>query len=408
MNVYIYNELSIASAYGIGTYVNELVSCMKDELNINVILAQTNDKEFEIENKDGVRYWKIPVPVYRTNEMDEYYFTIATFLKAYITEDELSNLVFHLNYLHNNHSLAKYLKQTFQCKIVTTVHYMEWALNFNGNFNQVEKVLNENDLKSTFVSLSLRAEKKLLDLSDRIICLTNYSSDLVSNIYGIDLNKISVIPNGLRDMFEKRTYSDLRKKYHFPCDEKIILFVGRLDYIKGLSFLIEAFRFLLLKDPNIHLLIVGGGKKCEYYMEKTSDIARKVSYTGRIERNNLYELMNIADVGVMPSLYEPFGYVALEMMMHSLPIVSTSCLNEILDDNINAKLVPISDSESGFELDARVLSEAIDFLLSEKSIAMQLGREGRKKFEERYEIRYMQYSMLKLYNNLFINQNSLP
>jgi glycosyltransferase involved in cell wall biosynthesis len=283
---------------------------------------------------------------------------------------------------------------------------MEWAQIFMGDFSQVEVALKNEDIKSQFVSMSLNSEKKLLDASDKVICLTDYLLDMLIKIYNVDKLKIAIIPNGIRDVFDKKENNtnlkrDLRKKYHFLSEEKVVLYVGRLDEVKGLNNLIDSFHLLLKKEKNSHLLIVGGGKIYDYYLKKTADIFRKVSYTGWIEKEKLYELMCVADVGVIPSLHEPFGYVALEMMMHSLPVVSTDSLSCIFDNNINGKLVPILDIEGKYDIDQAVLCEAIYYMLKETEMAKNIGRNGRKKFKEQFEIEYFKNNMVQLYSNLF-------
>ena len=73
-----------------------------------------------------------------------------------------------------------------------------------------------------------------------------------------------------------------------------------------------------------------------------------------MEKKELYEIYQMADVGVVPSLYEPFGYVAVEMMMHRLPIVVTSCLNEVVDDTCGLK-IPIIEYSDKVEIDTDLI-----------------------------------------------------
>lgn len=235
---------------------------------------------------------------------------------------------------------------------------------------------------------------------------------MLHKVYDEDIDKFAAIPNGLCDVFNGmfdsktalKTKIRLREKYNFSVDEKIILFAGRLDNIKGLNFLIDAFSMLLQGNRNIHLLIVGNTQNYEYYLNKTASIARKVSYTGKVPREQLYEFMSIADIGAVPSIYEPFGYVAIEMMMHALPVVSTSSLNEIFDNDINAKIVPLIEQGGNYEIDLNMLFEAINELLHNPEMAANIGREGRKKFGSTFDIKYMKHNMLKLYNNLIYKE----
>jgi hypothetical protein len=159
MKVFIYNEISVAAAYGIGTYIEQLASCIKvPSMDINIITSYNMNREFGIEMKNGIKYWNIPVALFNiNNNRDDYYYAIISLLKLYM--DDSPELIFHLNYLHSNHIFAQHLKQNFQCKIVTTVHYMEWAIFFKGNISELNKALDKKDIGTAFVSKSLESEK---------------------------------------------------------------------------------------------------------------------------------------------------------------------------------------------------------------------------------------------------------
>lgn len=82
--------------------------------------------------------------------------------------------------------------------------------------------------------------------------------------------------------------------------EKLILFVGRLDDIKGLDLLIQAFRKILIDGNTVRLIIIGDGN-FEYYINQGSDISAKITYVGKISKERLYSYYQVADIGVIPS-----------------------------------------------------------------------------------------------------------
>ena len=104
-----------------------------------------------------------------------------------------------------------------------------------------------------------------------------------------------------------------------------------------------AFRNVLNSCPQSRLVITGNGDFSKYIKE-SQDIRTKIIYTGMLEKAQLYEWYCFADVGVIPSLFESFGYVAVEMMMHGLSIAATatSGLNEVVDDTCGLK-VPVNE-----------------------------------------------------------------
>ena len=124
-------------------------------------------------------------------------------------------------------------------------------------------------------------------------------------------------------------------------------------------------------------------------------------FTGFLEKHELYELVQIADIGVVPSLYEPFGYVAVEMMMHGLPVVAaaTSGLNEVVDDSCGLK-IPIIEYPDKVEIDTDLLADKIIYLLQHPEEAKQIGLNGRKRYLKEYSSEVFRKNMLNFYNSL--------
>jgi glycosyltransferase involved in cell wall biosynthesis len=115
----------------------------------------------------------------------------------------------------------------------------------------------------------------------------------------------------------------------------------------------------------------------------------------------------MADIGVTPSLFEPFGYVAVEMMMHGLPIVTTatSGLNEIVDDSCGLK-VPIMKHPDKVEIDTDLLAEKIVYLLQHPVEAKRMGRNGRKRYLEKYDSSVFKQNMTAFYRSLCERTNA--
>jgi glycosyltransferase involved in cell wall biosynthesis len=193
----------------------------------------------------------------------------------------------------------------------------------------------------------------------------------------------------------------LRKKWRLPEEEYVILFAGRLHPVKGLLFLIRSFRKVLETIPDCRLVIAGSGHYDTYFRE-AKDGCTKITYTGLLEKNDLSELYQIAEVGVVPSLYEPFGYVAVEMMMHGLPVVAaaTSGLNEVVDEASGLN-VPIIEYPDKVEINTELLAEKIAYLLQNPEKARQLGENGRKRYEKMYTSDRFGQNIFQFYQSLF-------
>ena len=118
-------------------------------------------------------------------------------------------------------------------------------------------------------------------------------------------------------------------------------------------------------------------------------------------KNDLYELYRIAEIGVVPSLFEPFGYVAVEMMIHALPLVvtSTSGLNEVVDHTCGLK-ISLMELPDRLEIDASFLAQKILYLLQHSAKAKDIGLNGRKRYLTNYSSEIFCQNMLHLYSSL--------
>ena len=225
--------------------------------------------------------------------------------------------------------------------------------------------------------------------------------EILCRDYGLDAKKISVIPNGLLDSTDTLTNrKQLRKKWNIQAREKVILFAGRVDEVKGVNFLIKAFCEVLKKNRRCRLIIAGSGNYGTCF-QKAAAIYTKITFTGLLEKKDLHELYQIADIGVIPSLFEPFGFVAVEMMMHSLPIIvtATSGLNEVVDDTCGLK-IPLTLQFETVEIDTTLLAEKILYLLKHPIEANRMGQNGRKRYLESYSSEIFRRNMLKEYKSI--------
>ncbi len=406
INLYIFNQLSIASSYGVGTYLQELTTVLKNSsINLNVVHLHSNSQKKMIELQDGVKYWYIPDCTRNRaknylEQSESYYRNVVYLLKLYI--EDKSNLVFHLNY--NSLSLAVSLKEAFNCKIVNTVHYSGWGSSLLGNMGRLKNILSKVQLSDfeKAVLKSIKTEQSLYLLSDQVISLTDYMKDILIRHYALPPTKIKVINNGLANSAKSnKDITSLRDKWLINQSTKIIVFVGRMDNIKGLFYLIQSFKQILLQIPDCRLIIAGSGNY-EAYLKESEDICTKVSFTGRLDKQRLYELYKLADVGVIPSLFEPFGYVALEMMMHRLPMVvtATSGLNEVVDEFSGLK-VPLVENPDSVEIDTNILSENILLLLKNQENAKQFGEKAYHRYLEKYSSETFERNMISFYQSLF-------
>jgi glycosyltransferase len=423
MNLYIFNKTSKAAVFGIGTYINELTDVLRhSNLRLCVIDLCSDKPQILMEEISGVKYWYLPKPRQEKWTTDEewttdtkkqlklYYRNVVYVLQLNI--EDKKDLIFHLNFMDFK-PLMDSLRTFFECKIVLAVHYLNSYITLLGNISRLRRIISQTDELTHEKELTAKAfflqENELFNSteqtcssSSRIICLSNFMYDFLLRDYGVEEKRITVIPNGLhKEAFTNASKKVLRKKWKIPTTEKIILFVGRFDEVKGLSYLIKAFRLTLEKFPNCRLMIAGNGQ-FDTYMKECEDVYTNVTWTGFLNKQKLHELYSIADIGVMPSFHEQCSYVAIEMMRHGLPIIgSTSTgLKEMVIDGETGLHIPVIEDYEKAEIDTSLLSDKILHLLQHPNERQRLGKNARKRYKEVYSKEVFRRNMLKFYKSL--------
>lgn len=176
--------------------------------------------------------------------------------------------------------------------------------------------------------------------SSEVIVNSNYMKNELQRLFGLPFEKINVVPNGVNlNLYDgiDRDY-DFRRKFAMD-NEKIILFVGRLVYEKGIQNLIAAMPKILENYHDSKLVIAGKGPMLDELRNQVNalGLGNKVYFTGYLASKDVPKMYKCADVAVFPSTYEPFGIVALEAMLSGTPIVVSDIggLNEIIDHGTN-------------------------------------------------------------------------
>jgi glycosyltransferase involved in cell wall biosynthesis len=210
-------------------------------------------------------------------------------------------------------------------------------------------------------------EERLVRSSDHVIVCSESMQREIQGLFGAT-GKISVIPNGIDvSKFDFSVDSEsIREKFCGLKNIKVILFLGRLVYQKGVNVLIGAMPMILSRystgKRDVKLVIVGEGPM-RTQLEKDAaylGVLKNVVFTGYLDDDTVRSLLKAADVVVVPSLYEPFGIVALEALAAKTPLVVSDVggLAELINDDEGVK-VPPDDSESLAKSIVKILS-AVD------------------------------------------------
>jgi len=213
------------------------------------------------------------------------------------------------------------LKHIFRVPLLATIHSTEIGRR-NGLHTNYERMIHET-------------EAWLAHEAWKVVCCSQYMVSHIKWAFGLPEDKVAMIPNGVNaDMFKQEfNKREFRSKFASP-DEKIVLFVGRLVYEKGVHVLINAIPKVLAR-VNAKFVIVGEGGMKDFLMGQVHKmgLAHKTFFTGFLDEQSVRFLYQCADVCVVPSLYEPFGITALEAMAAKVPVIvsDTGGLTEIVE-----------------------------------------------------------------------------
>lgn len=382
-NVFIINEnTGSAILYGVGTYVRETANMMLSiGYNVSIIILNNYNVEFEIRYDNKLTIINIPrlnVP----QSIIKYYESVTRLLGIYYEDIDESLFLFNYN---SHFAIAELLRTKHNnIKIIYTIHYACWNL----DKAHANAYIEESNLLN------------MIDLADRIICLSDDSQQEINKILNIEHNKLSIIPNSISDKYIEYSLEqrlDIRSNFYIAHDEKVILYVGRLEIMKGVSSLIKAFHLILEEYRNSKLIIVGDGNFAEI-SQNLGKVTSRISFTGHISQEELIKWYNIADVGVMPSYSEECSFVGIEMMMHGLPIVASNGrgVRNMFHNMQNCLSVDCQMGEKVFE---KELSEAILKLLNSETLANNLRKKTRQWYLNNYQSKFMEKKYISLIEN---------
>ena len=208
-------------------------------------------------------------------------------------------------------------------------------------------------------------ERWITNRSDRVIACSAYMREQVSDIFSVPEEKVAVIPNGIDPgdlpAGDQVELDRLRGEFAAP-GEKLVLLIGRLVYEKGFQIALEAMPELIERVPNTRFLVAGSGTH-ELELKKQAEqlgLMDHGTFLGWIGDDVLHQLYRIADVCVVPSIYEPFGLVALEAMASGCPciVADTGGLREVVPHGEVGLRFRTRDPEALGRMVERVLTDA--------------------------------------------------
>ncbi len=253
-----------------------------------------------------------------------------------------------------------HLANRFRCPLVTTIHATEYGRH-------------QGWVQSHPQSYIHGVERWMANRADRVITCSHYMRGHVADIYDLEEGRISVIPNGI-DPLDLQPVDDLptlRSRFAAP-HERLVLLVGRLVYEKGFQLALEALPGLIERVGGVRFLVAGSGTHEAELKEQAHalGLTEHGTFLGWIGDDVLHSLYRIADLCVVPSLYEPFGLVALEAMASGCPCI-------VADTGGLREVVPHDEVGLRFRSrDPRSLAEMVERVLTDQALRGRLVAEA--------------------------------
>jgi D-inositol-3-phosphate glycosyltransferase len=264
-------------------------------------------------------------------------------------------------------------------------------------------------------SIRIDVEGELMRDMGRIVAATPLDRAQMVELYGADPDKITVIPLGVDlEMFRPIPHDAAMVAIgvEVPKDQRLILFVGRLDPVKGLETLLKAICRLTELEPELAkdlcLAVIGGDDdndgsdiadelECLDKLKDEVGLQDLVAFLGSRAQDTLAHYYSAAEVCVVPSHYESFGLVALEAMACGTPVIASRVggLQQTVEDGVTGFLVPAGDEEA--------LAQNLQLILSDGTLRKRLAANARQKAQQ-YTWQKVADRIIELYEELWQTQ----
>jgi glycogen synthase len=301
---------------GLARHVRKLSEqLVRDGHEVHVL---TRGRRAEVEDRHGVVVHRVPEPDFPRADLDAFIAWVGR-MNADLAAAELPG---GFDLVHSHDWLVADAARRLARGVpwLVTIHATEYGRH-EGRVGQHPQ------------SYIHAAEREMARAADRVVVCSAYMAAQVRDVFGVE--RVSVIPNGIDpgDLEPVADLPRLRARFAAP-DERLVLLVGRLVYEKGFHLALDALPGLIRRAGRVRFLVAGAGPaeaELRAQAERLGLMAHG-TFVGWTGDEVLHSLYRIADLCVVPSLYEPFGLVALEAMASGCPciVADTGGLREVV------------------------------------------------------------------------------
>ena len=224
-------------------------------------------------------------------------------------------------------------------------------------------------------------EEQLIASADRIIAFSPHERDSMARLYGADVGRIRLAPCGVDlGTFRPLDREESRKRLGLNGD-KVLLYVGRIESLKGVELLVRTAAHLDTCEP-VRVLVVGDDNGQDGEVDRLRalagdlEVGESIHFVGRVAQEELPVYYSAADVCVVPSFYESFGLAALESMACGTPVVAS---------RVGGLSTVVQHGSTGYLKSWRcpeAFANSLEMLISSKSLQHSMGLAARRRAED--------------------------
>ncbi len=336
-----------AEVGGMNVYVLELSKTLAKKGCFIDIFTRSQDKNSPriVEISPTLRLIHLPVgeelPLPKKS-LGQYIPAFAEAVVQFMKDGQLSYDLVSCHYYYSG-IIGSLLKNQLHVPFVITFHTLGLMKNLVARSDRERESIER-----------IKSELQIVKEADGIIATSATDAEYIKSLYSADPRKVFVLKPGVNlTLFTPMAKSEAKNSLKAPLDQKLILFVGRIEPLKGIDVLLYALKILQMRNPDLRVAvwIVGGDVSgpSEQWPEELQKLAElrnvlaispSVTFVGRKEQNELPNYYNAADLLVMPSHYESFGITAVEAMACGTPVITTDVtgVSDLFDEELRILL----------------------------------------------------------------------
>ena len=328
---------------GLGKHVESLSFALA-ALGVEVVLVTPRDRGGVPEEHpvDGLTVYRIEISPGRTGSLLSD--TQAMNVELMQAAEGIIARTGPVNVIHAHDwlvaSVAVGLKHLWRTPLLVTIHATE-----RGRY--------QGELPSELSREINKIESDLITEAWRVIVTSYFMAHELVAFFGVSNDKLDVVPNAVTtapyDGLKREELMDFRRQFAAD-DESIVFYVGRVVYEKGLQVLVAAAPQILTYVPKAKFVIAGRGPMADELRLQAErlGIGQRFYFTGYIADEDRDKLFVVSDVATFPSIYEPFGIVALEAMAARVPVVVSAVggLTEVVENHVTGILAVPNNPDS--------------------------------------------------------------